>query len=1012
MRLLVRIGTVLTVILFTATAAYAQASITGVARDSSGAVLPGVTVEAASPALIEKVRSVITDGTGQYRIVDLRPGVYTVTFSLAGFNTFKRDGIELEGSFVATVNADLRVGELTETITVSGESPLVDVQSVRTTQTIDNELFSSIPISRQYSGLTALVPALNIQGQDVGGTNLASFSVFQAHGGRRNEGQVQVDGMSIGWVGMGVSSYVPEVSIAQEVTFTLSGGLGEAPTGGPQMNIVPKQGGNALSGTFFTSYAGEGWQGTNLTDAHIAAGLRVASETLKLWDVNGALGGPIMRDRLWFYWTGRHQGTRQLVAGLWANNNAGNNARWTYDPDLSRQAKDDGTWKNSSIRFTYQATPRNKIAVWWDEQVNCQSCINSGASGGASATFAATALAPEADGKFYNPIRMGQLTWTSPVTTRLLLEAGFGLGPRAQFGDKERDDTDPNIIRVNEAAGIIPNLTYRGLTWARNWGEMYTYRGTVSYITGAHSLKVGARMQHTKAGFRSYYNNSRMHFNFTNGLPTQLTMFADHAADNDFVNDFTQFFAQDQWTAGRLTIQGGVRFEYISSFYPEAVIGQDVFVPQTLVFPAEDAGVGPKDINPRLGVAYDLFGNGKTAFKFSLGRYPTPTNAYETYGRLQQPAFRVATMTNRAWNDLTHPVGDPRRGNYAPDCDLLNMSANGECGAGNPNFGRPVFATTYDPDILNGWNIREYSWDLNTGVQHEIVPRVSAEIYYVRRSWGNQTVTDNRAYAASDYDRFALTAPSNSSLPDGGGYRVTGLYDLKASVPFGRVDNFVTLGRNYGNYSETYNGVDVNVNTRLSNGLQIQGGISTGRQDLEYCDVAAAVPEWLTVNNVRQPEAFCDMETPFLTQVKGLASYLIPRIDVQVAGTIQSRPFVGTNIPSIASQSLAANWLVNNAQIIPELGRPLAGGTQTASINIVEPGDLYGDRITQIDFRVAKVLRFGRTRTNLGLDLFNLFNASPVATYNQSYVQTGASWLQPSSIIGARIAKLSVQLDF
>ena len=197
---------------------------------------------------------------------------------------------------------------------------------------------------------------------------------------------------------MGVSSYVPEVSIAQEVTFTLSGGLGEAPTGGPQMNIVPKQGGNSTAGTFFTSYAGEGWQGTNLTDEHIAAGLRVAAETLKLWDVNGAVGGPIMRDKLWFYWTGRHQGTRQLVAGLWDNRNAGNPARWTYDPDFNRQAKDDGTWKNSSIRFTYQATPRNKIGIWWDEQVNCQSCINSGASGGASATFAATALSPEADG--------------------------------------------------------------------------------------------------------------------------------------------------------------------------------------------------------------------------------------------------------------------------------------------------------------------------------------------------------------------------------------------------------------------------------------------------------------------------------------------------------------------------------------------------------------------------------------------------------------------------------------
>ena len=386
------------------------------------------------------------------------------------------------------------------------------------------------------------------------------------------------------------------------------------------------------------------------------------------------------------------------------------------------------------------------------------------------------------------------------------------------------------------------------------------------------------------------------------------------------------------------------------------MLGEDVFVPTTLVFPAQDAGVGPKDINPRFGVVYDLFGNGKTAFKFSLGRYPTPTNAYETYGRLQQPVFRVATDEPRVERSA-YPVGDPDR-NFRPDCDLLNMAANGECGAGNPNFGRPVFATTYDPEILNGWNIREYSWDLNTGVQHEILPRVSAEVYYVRRSWGNQTVTDNRAYAPAT-TTVRLTAPTHPSLPDGGGYRVTGLYELKSSVPFGSVDNFVTFAKNYGKYSETYNGVDVTVNTRLTNGLQIQGGISTGRQALEYCDVSAAVPESLTIMRVRLPEAYCDQETPFLTQVKGLATYVIPRIDVQVAGTLQSRPFVGTNIPSVASQSLAANWLVPNAQITPELGRPLSGKAQTTFVNLVEPGDLYGDRINQVDSAWARCCASG-----------------------------------------------------
>ena len=227
-------------------AAFAQASIVGTARDASGAVLPGVTVEASSPALIEKTRSVITNGVGQYSIQDLRPGTYSVTFTLPGFNTVKRDGIELTGSFIATVNADLRVGGVQETVTVTGEAPVVDVTSARTEQTIDGKTVAEIPTSRLYSSLTQLVPALNVQGNDVGGSQGNVFSVFQIHGGRRNEGQVLVDGMSGGYQGMGVSGYAPEVGTAQEIVFSLSGGLGEATTGGPQLNIIGKQGGNSV----------------------------------------------------------------------------------------------------------------------------------------------------------------------------------------------------------------------------------------------------------------------------------------------------------------------------------------------------------------------------------------------------------------------------------------------------------------------------------------------------------------------------------------------------------------------------------------------------------------------------------------------------------------------------------------------------------------------------------------------------------------------------------------------
>src|SRR5436190_19242163 len=187
------------------TVAFAQASIVGTVRDASGAVLPGVTVEASSPALIEKARSVVTNSVGQYSIQDLRPGQYTVTFTLTGFNVAKRDGIELAGSFIATVNGEMRVGGVQETVTVSGEAPVVDTTSARTEETIAGKTVAEIPTSRLYSSLTQLVPSLNVQGNDVGGSQGNVFSVFQIHGGRCNEGQVLVEGMSGCYRGLGVS---------------------------------------------------------------------------------------------------------------------------------------------------------------------------------------------------------------------------------------------------------------------------------------------------------------------------------------------------------------------------------------------------------------------------------------------------------------------------------------------------------------------------------------------------------------------------------------------------------------------------------------------------------------------------------------------------------------------------------------------------------------------------------------------------------------------------------------
>jgi hypothetical protein len=328
---------------------FAQGSIVGTVRDPSGAVLPGVTVEASSPALIEKTRSVVTGGTGQFSLENLRPGSYTVTFTLTGFSTVKREGIELTGNFIATVNADMKVGGLAETITVTGEVPVVDVTSARTQETLSNETINNIPSSRLYSSFTQIVPAINVQGNDVGGANAAVFSVFQVHGGRRNEGQVLVDGMSGGYQGMGVSSYVPDIGNSQEVVFSINGGLGEATTGGPQMNIIGKQGGNMFAGNLFVNGTGNKLQGDNLTADIQAKGLKSANTLNKAWDIDPTLGGPLVKDKLWFWGGYRYQINRQGVANMYVNLNAGDPTKWTYLPADGQggrpleQAEDDGT---------------------------------------------------------------------------------------------------------------------------------------------------------------------------------------------------------------------------------------------------------------------------------------------------------------------------------------------------------------------------------------------------------------------------------------------------------------------------------------------------------------------------------------------------------------------------------------------------------------------------------------------------------------------------------------------
>src|SRR5437763_6953831 len=373
-RLQVGLGAFLLLVLVPALA-LAQAAITGVVKDASGAVLPGVTVEASSPALIEKTRSAVTDGTGTYRIVDLRPGTYSIAFTLTGFSTVKRDGVELTGSFNATINADMKVGALEETITVTGETPIVDTQSVRRQVTVSNDVISNMPAARSYAGVMMLIPATTTQA----GSNLdiqvtPGMLVFGGAGGRTNEARIHVDGLNTGaaFNGAGVSSYVVDVGNAQEISMTTSGGLGEAEVGGPSFSIVPKTGGNSIKGSVYVSNVTKGMVGDNYTDALKAAGLLTPGKLYKLWDYNVGVGGPIKKDKVWFFLQFRDEGSHRTIPGMFANLNMGNPNAWTYVADTSRPAVAAGSWRNGSARLTFQPTPRQKLNVFWDQQIPCQ----------------------------------------------------------------------------------------------------------------------------------------------------------------------------------------------------------------------------------------------------------------------------------------------------------------------------------------------------------------------------------------------------------------------------------------------------------------------------------------------------------------------------------------------------------------------------------------------------------------------------------------------------------------
>jgi Carboxypeptidase regulatory-like domain len=979
--------------------AQATASIAGIVRDSSGAVLPGVTVEAASPALIEKARTVVTDSGGLYKIEQLRGGTYTVTFSLSGFNTFRRDGIELSGSFAATVNAELKVGSIAETVTVTGESPLVDIQTASKQRVINQELLVAIPTGRTPQVAAFLIPGVNLSNVDVGGTNIINTTggSLSVHGGSNADTRLLIDGVTIantegtGWS----ANMLPNMGSTQEVAVDYSSATAESITGGLNINMIPKTGGNRYSASLFATAVNSSFEGTNTDDSLVARGLRTPNSLKHQSDVNPGFGGPLKRDTLWFYTSARFTRQANYVGGLFQNKNAGDITKWTYEPDPDQRAFSNATEQSVNLRLTWQTAAKQKLNFFYDQHWRCQCGITS------------PTVSQEAANNIEYPISdMRSVAYTATPTNRLLLEARFGIR-REEYAYTPTSTIDPQrlLIPVIEQQGLIPGLLYRGggistatQPYQRTLGVSIPFGASLSYIPGGHSFKVG--FYNVTAQRTSNVGDVAAHltYQFLNGIPNQLTQRATPLYRAERQRMDLGIFAQDKWTLERLTLSYGVRFDHFSSYFPEQTLEPGLLVPTRNITFAQTPMASWYDVVPRVGSAYDLFGDGKTALRVSINKYVNAQGLQGTYGDTANPVNRLANIVTRSWIDGNR--------NFQPDCDLTNVLAQDQRASGgdlcgtvsDTNFGRSTLSLNYDPAVLNGWGTRPYQWEFSASVQREIGRGVSVDAGYFRRWYGNFGVTDNLNLGPSDYSKYSVTAPVDPRLPDGGGYTVAGFYNLNPDKVSLVQNNYFTLASNYGEQIQHWNGVDVTVNARLRRGMTVQGGVSTGRQETDNCAVIAGLPEAALLT-----APYCHQKDNFLTDGKFVGTYNVPKIDVTISGLFYSRP----------GPVLSASRVFLNAEVAPSLGRNLSANAQNVTINLVKPGTMYGDRRNQLDLRLTKNFKVQQLRAGVNFELYNLFNSNTILTENATYRDaTETGWRIPTSIMPPRFIKVSVQLDF
>ena len=686
---------------------------------------------------------------------------------------------------------------------------------------------------------------------------------------------------------------------------------------------------------------------------------------------------------------------------------------FTYQPDMTKQGVSDQIGPGSVVgRLTYQLNPKNKVSgsYMWNNWCECHF--------GISATNT-----PQSDIRSEQPGKLTQLAWTSPITNRLLFESGFSAYRMLLSRALQTDPlaiaptvVDENGFRMRESAASGSTAGPHSDVQMHNT----SFRGAMSYVTGAHAFRLGGIVQPISNGLYAYSydpvkNPNGVNYEITTlrGLPSRVT-YIPMPINLTVWGDKVGLFAQDQWTHKRLTANYGVRYDWMKTGYLDGVAAPNLQGFKALKYPAGTV-INWKDLSPRLGMAYDVFGTGKTALKMSINRYLNDLSLFNNVGGT--PIQGYQTTAARTWTDSNK--------NFYPDCDFLNpaaqnLSASGGdiCGAFtgvSANFGQSVPTSVDDHDVDFGWHHRPKNWEFSADVQQELIAEhMSVDVDVFRRSYGNFTTSDNPLTTAANYDKFTVTVPTDPGLPQSG--QTLTFLDPNPSVSSLVTTNQVFLSSHFGEQTEIWKGYDVSLNYRKGSSLRVQGGMGAIKETSDNCAVVATVPEAAvpTVTPTGLPPTiagplgvpFCHQETPMLLQWKGYATYTLPKIDLLVSGTFQNSP----------GPQLSATLVVQGAAGTPvaaQLGHALSTGT--ATVNILAPGTAYGERLNQVDLRVGKVMRFARNRRIIAsVDMYNALNGNAVLRQSAPYptASTQSQWGVPQLVQQGRLFKFTLSTDF